>query len=174
MSATLKSFRVHLCKPINATTLEGDFDWRDHVYDLKDISLEKIDLQKKYQVFVEAFTLRNYTGMTGAGTQINLAYCVNSPDLLDMQAFHSTEVVNNGVVLLHGHITDYKRTVQTKDIGIPVSLDFLRKRKLRICLTALGGSEFASEVSPENGNDALDSTYYRMTLLFTQLPLELQ
>ena len=172
--STLKMFRLHLCQPINYTTLAGDFDWRNFVYDLKDISLERIDLQKKYQVFVETFTLRNYTGMIGAGTQINLAYCVTSPDLLDMQAFHSTQVVDNGVVLLHGHITDFKRTVQTQDIGFPVSLDFLRKRQIRIRLTALGGGVFASEVSPENGEDTLDSTYYRMTLLFTQLPQELQ
>jgi len=172
--APLKMFRLHLCRPVNYTTLAGDFDWRDHAYELNDISLEKIDLQKKYQVFVETFTLRNFTAMSGGGLAVNLAYCVNSPDLLDQQAFHNTNIVDNGVVLLHGHITDYKRTVQTKDIGIPVSLDFLRKRKLRIRLTALGGGEFASEASPENGDDALDSTYYRMTLLFTQLPPELQ
>jgi hypothetical protein len=49
MPATLKMFRVHLCQPINFTTLEGDFDWRDFVYDLRDISLEQIDLHKKYQ-----------------------------------------------------------------------------------------------------------------------------
>jgi len=175
--APLKFFRIHICQPINSSSLAGDFDWRDATYDIKDVSIDNIDLSKKYQAFVESFTLRQYTNMTGAGVSIDLAYCIESPSFVDQQAFHSKEVDDTGVVLLHGHITDYSRSVQTSDIGTPVSLDFLRRRQIRIRLTPLVGGAFGAEVSPDayNGDTNMkDFTFYRLTLLFTQMPEPLQ
>jgi len=183
----LKFFRVHLCKPIATSSgtdagiiTSTDWDWRSHSYDITDVDLERVDFSKQYQVFVENFVLRQYTPAADSGALgINLAYTVSSPDLTEMSGFHNKEILDASpeLVLLSGHITDYSREVSEGSIGIPCSIDFLRRRRLTINLNSLVGSKFLSETSPNNWDSAtnmMDATYYRITLLFTQLPDSLQ
>ena len=178
--APLKAFRVNICKPIylsaNGTFTDstgGDFDWRDITYYIKDVNIEMVDLSKKYQVFVEHLTLHNFT-------TASTPFVIDSPSLVDPSAFHTDEVNSTGAILTHGHFaqTDYHAAITTEDIGIPVSLDFLRRRQIQIRLRALANTAFdaASQTTTTlQGETALgDSAYYQLTLLFTQVPQSLQ
>ena len=177
--APLKAFRLNICKPIylsaNGTFTDatgGDFDWRDYTYGIKDVNIEMVDLSKKYQVFVEHLTLHNFT-------TASTPFVIDSPSLVDPSAFHTDEVNSTGAILTHGHFaqTDYHAAITTEDIGVPVSLDFLRRRQIQIRLRSLANLAFDSTQGPTTlqGETAIgDSTYYQLTLLFTQLPQSLQ
>lgn len=176
--APLKFFRVHLCHPVYMSAngvdiVADDFDWRDYTYVIKDISVESIDLSKKYQVFVEHFTL-NTNGYAYTG----IPFSIESPSFVDPTAFHSSEIDASGVILLHGRLTDYHASITADDVGIPVSLDFLRRRQLQIRLRALGNKAFdvESQIATNLETEAAlgDQTHYNLTLLFTQLPESLQ